>query len=248
MMRKQEQTQQGNILFLILIAVALFAALSYAATQGLRTSGKSPQEDNKRIRGIEIIQYATFVSESIIRMKFRGITDESFCFDSPQWGHTDYDFSACSTETNKVFSTAKDAGNVIWLKPPDGANAGEAWYITGSSCLPGLGTSQADDCNGDGDPSSEDLIMFLPNIGRDLCIEINNQLSITNPGGNPPRASGNLWNANAPYTGTFADGGRVDSAGSGDINILRSKPFGCVEANGTPASGTYAYYHVLIRR
>lgn len=243
-------SQQGNVLFLILIAVALFAALSYSATQSTRAGGtKSSQEDSQRVRGVEIIQYATFVAESIQRMTFRGVNNDALCFDAPLWGHANYDHSGCGSETNKVFSPVPGAGNVVWLKVPDGANAGEPWYITGNTCVLSVGTLQNDDCNSDGNNANEDIVMFLPNITKPLCLEINEQLGISNPGGNPPKASGDLWSTGMPvFAGAYADGGRVDSGGSGDLNILRGQMFGCVEGGGTPPAGSFAYYHVLVRR
>ncbi len=242
-------SQQGNVLFLILIAVALFAALSFAATQSLRNSPKEGQKDSQRIRGTSIVQYATFMGESVMRMKFRGVELDNLCFDSPLWGHTDYDHAGCATETNKIFSTAPGAGEVAWMPPPEDANAGETWYITGQSCVVGIGMSLDTNCNGDGTTASEDLILFLPNISKSLCLEINTKLGIQNPNGNPPKASGDMWPAGMPvFAGNFIDGGKVDSGGSGDIAILSGHSYGCVEGGGTPPVGTYAYFHVLAGR
>ena len=246
---RQTLQEKGNVLFLVLIAVILFAALGYAATQTLRTGTADPQKESQNVRGIEVIQYATFVAESVMRMKFRGLADSQLCFDSPLWGNNDYDYGACDDEMNHVFSTVPDSGGVIWMKAAKGANLGESWYFTGHSCVPGIGPHQGDDCNSDGTSTSEELMMFLPNISKALCLEINQQLDIQNPNGNPPQASGNIWPAGMPvFTGSYADGGKVDSVGSGDASILRGREFGCVEGNGTPPAGTYVYFHTLLKR
>ncbi len=238
----------GNILFLILIAVALFAALSYVASQTLRSGNPSAAKDNNVIAGSEIIQYATGVAQAITRMKVQGVDPAALCFDAEAWGHNDYDHAGCSDPHNQVFGTAPGAGGITISKPPATAGQNLVWYISGQSCVPGLGTHVDDDCNTDGDASSEDIIMFLPGVSLAVCQDINKRLGITGEGAPPPVAAGDLYPAGLPeFAGTFADGGRVDSGGS-DMAVLRGKNFGCVEGAGTPPAGTYVYFHVLMPR
>jgi len=61
--------QNGNILFLILIAVALFAALSYAVTSSMRTSGDNGNKESADVQAAVILQYATLVETSIERLR-----------------------------------------------------------------------------------------------------------------------------------------------------------------------------------
>jgi hypothetical protein len=58
-------SRSGNVLFLILIAVALFAALSYAVTSSSRSSGAQIGADQARIMAAEIRQYASSIEQAI---------------------------------------------------------------------------------------------------------------------------------------------------------------------------------------
>ena len=237
-------SERGNVLFLILIAVALFAALSFAATQTLRSTPQDPQGDTQKLGAATLIQHTTFIAQAVQTMAMRRITGESFCFDSPLWGHNNYYHAACDNADNRVFSTSGSGGGASVVPVPDGINDGSPWYITGQSCI----IEAAQNCNTNGN-QDEDIILFVPHIYREVCIALNDKLGVPNPQGNPPKASGNLWPPAQPvFTGNFLDGGRVDSGGNGNLNILAGHTVGCVEGGGTPPAGTYAYFHVLLRR
>ena len=68
--------QKGNVLFLILIAVVLFAAISYAVTQSSR-SGGSINKETALIQAAEIVQKANQIRVAIQRMKISNGCDET---------------------------------------------------------------------------------------------------------------------------------------------------------------------------
>lgn len=82
--------QQGNALFLILIAVALFAALSYAVTSSGRGGGKGITEENMRLSAAAISQYVALVRNEAQRlMLVGGCTVENLDWRNNHWKRLD---------------------------------------------------------------------------------------------------------------------------------------------------------------
>lgn len=67
--------QNGNVLFLILIAVALFAALSYAVTNSNRTSSDSMSYERAKSCVAEIDSLFSSIQTGIARIKAKGYQD-----------------------------------------------------------------------------------------------------------------------------------------------------------------------------
>ena len=111
----------GNALFLILIAVALFAALSYAVTSSGR-GGSGIDKEQAQIAVSEMLQWMAMVDTAITRMRIvQGLSykDISLGYEGAStYGGTPITNYAhntlCTTDECKIFDTA--GGNV---SPPD---------------------------------------------------------------------------------------------------------------------------------
>ena len=76
------KSQRGNALFLILIAVALFAALSYAVTNSGR-GGSGIDKEQAEIAAAQILQYISSIDTAIQRMRvINGCGESEFNFET----------------------------------------------------------------------------------------------------------------------------------------------------------------------
>lgn len=64
--------ERGNVLFLILIAVALFAALSYVVVHSSRTSAGSVDQEGIKLKAAKILQYVSSVRVATQRLYVSG--------------------------------------------------------------------------------------------------------------------------------------------------------------------------------
>lgn len=69
MKARSMNTQKGNVLFLILIAVALFAALSFAISNTTRGPGTNDRWEAHKSNAAAMIQYASSIRSAIQRMQ-----------------------------------------------------------------------------------------------------------------------------------------------------------------------------------
>lgn len=118
-----KERQSGNALFLILIAVALFAALSYAITQSSRGGGNTSKEKST-LNIAQAMSQIALVRATIQRMILTGTdpADLDFCTGGTECSV--YAGTLCSTGdgTNCIF--AAEGGGLSLSTLPDG------YYIT----------------------------------------------------------------------------------------------------------------------
>ncbi len=248
MISKEHRKEKGNALFLILIAVVLFAALSYAVTNS--SGGGGINKEKLVLEAAQIIDYVTEIRTAIMRMRIiNDCSDTDINFAQPQVGG----YVNPTSPTDKscdVFDI--NGGGMSYKKPKDEWLATisplpsnyKEFLFTGQSCIAGVGKGVDFNCWNDSDLSNQELLIFLPWISKEMCIHLNNKLGIVNPGGNPPQDFGSMWNtSNLKFVGTYTE----DSApwyGAANDGLLSV----CMEGDTQPPAGTYHFYHVLLAR
>lgn len=235
---------RGSVIVWILLGIVMFAALSLAVTQGMRGGGEGKiAEDMARSRAVDIIQYANALRSAIQAMKIEGVPSGQISFESNLL--PGYVNAACLSGDCRVFGSGggiayrKPQGD--WLDPRESARSlyGQ-WYFAANVCVDGAGAGDST-CAGDG-IDNEDIVVFLPWIRQEICVQINEKLGVDNPGGVPPVESGGAWLvAMSKFTGSLSDGAVVDQPG---ISA------GCFAGSGAnaPPTGTYAFFQVLLAR
>ena len=246
-LQNRRRGEKGNILFLILLAVVLFAALSYAVTQSLRGGGQNANNEKNLVKSATITQYPVGVRAAILRMIVGGTSPAALFFDPPS---VFADISSTADQALEVFHPS-GGGAVFALVPSDAmatASSTQRWYFNRDFEVPGIGTSVTSSDDGN------DLIAFADGLDSTLCQRINTELGVSSipvltaaqtittqqtkyDKGNT--SSVIVYTSSTAGTNHITDNATVASA------VTNNKPYLCVR-NGS--SGNYVYYHVLVER
>lgn len=221
-----QRRQAGNVLFLILIAVALFAALSFAVSQSMRQGGnKGTAEEQARVNSVYIHQFPTSIRQAILRMRISNeLTQDQIIFAHP--GDVTYGVFGTSPE-REVFHP--QGGAVPYQAPPAGINDGSDWIFNGSLEVQDVGTTP-------GTLDGADLIALLPGISLEICTYLNKGFA---GGGAGTPVTLTVAGENTPFTGAFSYSDTISDP------ALNGKDAFCYYSQNL---GKYVYYHVLIER
>ncbi|MDH5722470.1 MAG: hypothetical protein OEY94_04000 [Alphaproteobacteria bacterium] len=228
------KNEQGNVLFLILIAVALFAALSYAVTSSTRSGGGDAGSESNLISSAQITQYPASVNTAIMRMVVSGTSVSEIRFNRPS------EFGTLDSTSIGVFHPAGGGANYI-KAPADimvSGNPGD-WTFNGGLEVPQIGLAGANGGN--------DIIAYLVGIKSAICSKINEKYALPTT---PPVLTADR---SALFNTRMYDNGTTDYVlpvtDQPDIadatNAFDGQPFGCFQ---NPTTNDYVYYHVIVDR
>lgn len=245
----RRQSEKGNILFLILLAVILFAALSYAVTQSLRGGGTDASNERNLVKGAQITQYPVGVRAAILRMIIDGDSVTLLNFDAPSvFANVGYD----ATDQSRGVFHPNGGGAVFSLVPSEAlatASSTTRWIFTRNFGIPNIGVAGSTSTD-----TGKDLVAMVNCMDGALCSKINSEIGLNGTLGSSAAATtqnvpeitsvtltGNISQLVEEYTysqtatANFVDG----------TNTISNQPYACVQ-NGD--GGSYVYYHVLVER
>jgi len=229
-------TQRGNVLFLILIAVVLFAALSYAVTQSSRTGGGDAGREANLIRSSELTQYPAAVKTAIVRMIINGVTYEGLKFNPPSA------FGALASDELVEAVFHPSGGAAAYVQPSAAVMAdnlpGE-WFFNPNFEVDDIGTSTATS------PDGNEFIAFLPGIKEAICDRLNEE---SNGVTTIPTASA-IASTDVDELYDDGDSDTIPNetaiiGTSAGTTALAGQVAGCFEAS----DGVFVYYQVLAER
>ncbi|MCK5384300.1 MAG: hypothetical protein KAJ29_01895 [Alphaproteobacteria bacterium] len=228
--------QRGNILFLILVAVALFAALFYAVRPSSDDDSNVGSNKIRLINSAKITQYPVSVSMKVVGMISSGVPVNKIRFNRP----SNDEFDNLDSTDIGVFHP--DGGNATYDSAPENVMAdgqpGE-WVFNAELEVPGIGLTGL---------GGNDIIAYLVGLKKRVCLKINEEYGIGSST-IPKLKSCHL----AKYKTRMYDDGSNDYEMPGEdvpdiddgTGSLNGQPFGCFQDGG---DGDYVYYHVILER
>ena len=222
---KAQCAQSGNVLFLILIAVVLFAALSYAVTQSSQIGAGGTDDESGKINAGQISQFPNFVRAQVLRMMVNRIEVADLEFNPPS------EFGSLSSLEVGVFHP--QFGTSYVTAPPElmASETQGQWYFNMNFELNNIGTSSG------GIASGNDLVAFLPGIKANLCQRVNELFGLfTIPTVNDTSYYDEaIENMNNTYTIPVGE----TIIGAANLTELNGEPFGCYHET---VNDEYVYY------
>lgn len=224
--------ESGNVLFYILIAISLLAALSYAVSQGNRASISALTEDRSQLLAAQVIEFGDVLSKAVSQMRLRGTTISDLRFAHVDLNATYGTFG--NDPDNEVFHP--DGGGVHYHTLDADITANPDWVFTAENGVQEIGTTCAA-------ASCSELLAIATGINDTICLRINELLSVSNDGTTPP--ADNQIQTGTLFAGAFDYNGDIigDGDGTGSANTaMAGKSAACVLDDTT---GQNMFYQVL---
>lgn len=225
--------QSGNILFIIFIGIALFAALAYVVSSGMRGGTATIGSEKANILVSEFLTQMNQIATTTRVLKAQGCSDNQISF---QGGGGSSNPNSPLDNSCHVFHQAGGglpalSVNRAWQRP----SAPLFGVFDSAHCVYGVGSGNSGTCTG----SNVDLLFVLFYASPELCTSINKQFDINPPTYAPPTYT---------YVSSSTSGNFESLATGREINpaSLYGKRMGCFYTANF--GGMNAIYATLLAR
>lgn len=238
--------QSGNALFLILIAVALFGALSFAVTSMGRSGATDVTREQSVITASSMLQYGAAAAQATQRlMMINGCTAEQISLENPELAHPDPwggtgNANAPSDGRCHLFDSR--GGGMAYRRNPtslDDSVVSKYQRLTGRLAVIGVGE------DGHADLSLM-TVLVMNDQTRALCEAYNAGLGLPTT----LQTDGINTNDMSVFRGTYTDpgtdaGGHPRRVGDSATDLI-GEYAGCFQSNGW--GNYYFFYYVMAAR
>jgi len=235
---KGREGERGNVLWFILIAVALIGILTAVVSRSGSSVDQTGGYEQKNISISKLLRYAKSLEAAVQNMKLNTISENDISFANDVTS-TDYTNSSCDAAADQSWPSCllfdERGAGLVYQNFPD-LNDGSDWIFTGAV---NVGTSD-DPVGTYGSGSGNDLIMLLPNASTALCTQLNTQYGIGTAGTIPVDTTGIDSTA---FTGSYSGLSVLD--GDPSPFELNGQRFGCFVDDD---AGIQYFYYVLLAR
>ncbi len=237
----------GNALFLILIAVALFAALSYAVTQSGRGGGSIDREQAE-LGAAQLLQYYSLLQTTVDRLLLTGCSKSDIAYEGAStsgWGGINY-VNIAGTPADGSCQVFQAAGGGLTYSPPsdailDSSQSGIGTYghtfFVHDMLIAGAGINGGDDYN---------HYIVTAHVSDAVCLAINSRVHGTSE---IPDDDGGGVVAGDLYKGTTAAGTTPGNCTSSSLGTACGEQTGCFSMDSYGPGGTAGNiaYHTIFR-
>tara|TARA_B100000686_G_scaffold354146_1_gene462900 strand:+ start:3178 stop:3855 length:678 start_codon:yes stop_codon:yes gene_type:complete len=214
---------QGNALFIILIGIVLFGALTFAMTEN-KTSNENIDTETARVTAAELLNYTNRLRQAALRMKsLKGCETEELSFEASPYNETNIytQYPNSSSPEYKCYFFHAEGGGMRRLAAED--YQAETYKFTGSCRI---------------NNNVRGINFFLGAIPLETCEQINRMAGYNAPSYAPDKMAYSCTSQN--FTGNFASSGVLPS--------INGTTEGCVEGTGgytlgSSGSGDGVYWY-----
>jgi hypothetical protein len=234
------KSESGNVLVYILIAVALFAALGFAVSNMMRSSGSTVSGEKDVVFVSETLNYAKTLRDMVQYLRIsKNCSENQISFEHSPFDGTDSDYvnpNAPSDFSCHLFHPK--GGAMGYQAGANEVNGAINWIFTGTND----GENVGNQCDMD---SCADLMAILPDVSKALCRKINETLGIAADNNFMTQEDNNF--EIDPFQGSYTYEARLSDEAT--LDALDGRSLGCVRGNTSPQDvNKYYFYQVLLAR